>query len=107
MGCSVTENYGAPLGLGHRQNYLFVLWGVPNLWLHISLNFRESDKGEVQLRRIHLPRTPVNRVGRLGMAAKEENWSIKEVARRLEANSLLSGRFFFVILCNQEGTLIG
>ena len=41
------------------------------------------------------------------MAAKEENWSIEEVARRLEANSLLSGRFFFVTLCNQEGSLIG
>jgi hypothetical protein len=41
------------------------------------------------------------------MAAKEENWSIEEVARRLEANSLLPGTFFFVILCNQEGTLIG
>jgi hypothetical protein len=41
------------------------------------------------------------------MAAKEENWSIEEVDRRLEANALLSGRFFFVILCNQEGSLIG
>jgi hypothetical protein len=41
------------------------------------------------------------------MATKQETWSIEEVARRLEANSLLSGRFFFVILCNQEGTLIG
>jgi hypothetical protein len=41
------------------------------------------------------------------MAAKEENWSIEEVARRLEANSLLSGRFFFVTLCNQQGLLIG
>jgi hypothetical protein len=41
------------------------------------------------------------------MAAKEENWSIGEVDRRIEANSLLSGRFFFVILCNQEGSLIG
>jgi hypothetical protein len=41
------------------------------------------------------------------MAAKEENWSIEEVARRLEANSLLSERFFFVILCNQEMSLIG
>ncbi len=69
------------------------------------VNFREARKGEV--RRIPLPRTRVNRVGRLGMAAKEENWSIEEVARRLEANSLLSGRFFFVTLCNQEGLLIG
>jgi hypothetical protein len=60
-----------------------------------------------QLPRILIPRTPVNRVGRLGMAAKEENWSIEEVDRRVEANSLLSGRFFFVILCNQEGSLIG
>jgi hypothetical protein len=60
-----------------------------------------------ELRRIPLPRTRVSRVGRLGMAAKEENWSIEEVARRVEANSLLSGRFFFVILCNQEGSLIG
>jgi hypothetical protein len=60
-----------------------------------------------ELRRIPIPRTPVNRVGRLGMAAKEENWSIEEVDRRVEANSLLSGRFFFVILCNQEGSLIG
>jgi hypothetical protein len=25
------------------------------------------------------------------MAAKEENWAIEEVARRVEANSLLSG----------------
>jgi hypothetical protein len=41
------------------------------------------------------------------MAAKQETWSIEEVARRLEANSLLPGTFFFVILCNQEGTLIG
>ena len=60
-----------------------------------------------ELRRIPLPGRWVNRVGRLGMAAKEENWSIEEVARRIEANSLLSGRFFFVILCNQEGSLIG
>jgi hypothetical protein len=57
--------------------------------------------------RIPLLRTPVNRVGRLGMAAKQETWSIEELARRLEANSLLPGRFFFVILCNQEGSLIG
>jgi hypothetical protein len=60
-----------------------------------------------ELRRIPLPGRWVNRVGRLGMAAKEENWSIEEVDRRVEANSLLSGRFFFVILCNQEGSLIG
>jgi len=60
-----------------------------------------------ELPRIPLPRTRVNRVGRLGMAAKEENCSIEEVDRRIEANSLLSGRFFFVILCNQEGSLIG
>jgi hypothetical protein len=69
------------------------------------VNFVELRTGEV--RRIHLPRTWVNRVGRLGMAAKEENWSIEEVAQRIEANSLLSGRFFFVILCNQEGSFIG
>jgi hypothetical protein len=31
------------------------------------------------------------------MAAKEEAWSIEKVAGRVEANSLLSGRFFFVI----------
>jgi hypothetical protein len=55
-------------------------------------NFGELRLGEV--RRILIPRTPVNSVGRLGMAAKEENWSIEEVARRIEANSLLSGRFF-------------
>jgi hypothetical protein len=61
----------------------------------------------LELPRILLPRRWVNRVGRLGMAAKEENWSIEEVDRRIEANSLLSGRFFFVILCNQEGSLIG
>ena len=41
------------------------------------------------------------------MAAKEQNWSFEEVDRRVEANALLSGRFFFVILCNQEETLIG
>jgi hypothetical protein len=41
------------------------------------------------------------------MAAKEENCSIQEVARRVETNSHLSGRFFFVIFCNQEGSLIG
>jgi hypothetical protein len=41
------------------------------------------------------------------MAAKEQNWSIEEVDRRVEANSLLSGTFFFVILCNPVGSLIG
>jgi hypothetical protein len=60
-----------------------------------------------EVRRIPLLLGWVNRVGRLGMAAKEENWSIELLDRRIEANSLLSGRFFFVILCNQEGSLIG
>jgi hypothetical protein len=41
------------------------------------------------------------------MAAKQETLSIQKVDRRVEANSLLSERFFFVILCNQEGSLIG
>jgi hypothetical protein len=41
------------------------------------------------------------------MAAKQEILSIEKVDRRVEANSLLSGRCFFVILCNQEGSLIG
>jgi hypothetical protein len=31
------------------------------------------------------------------MAAKEEPWSTEKVAGRVEATSLLSGRFFFVI----------
>jgi hypothetical protein len=71
----------------------------------IRPNFLELRKAEV--RGISLPRRWVNRVGRLGMAAKEENWSIDLLDRGIEANSLLSGRFFFVILCNQEGSLIG
>jgi hypothetical protein len=34
VGCSVLykEDYGALFGLRHCQNYLFLLWGVPNLW---------------------------------------------------------------------------
>lgn len=62
---------------------------------------------DMNLREYLLPRTRVNRVGRLGMAAKEENWSIEEVDRHVQTTSLLSGRFFFVILCNQEESLIG
>jgi hypothetical protein len=77
-------------------------WAIFETFFAYFLELRQRE-----VRRITLPRTRVNRVGRLGMAAKEENWSIEEVARRIEANSLLSGRFFFVILCNQEGSLIG
>jgi hypothetical protein len=82
---------GAEEGLGHRGGILRNLIQAP----------------ASELPRILLPRTQVNRVGRLGMAAKEDNWSIEEVDGRVETTSLLSGRFFFVILCNQEGSLIG
>ena len=36
VGCSVLykEDYGALFGLRHCQNYLFLLWGVPNLWFY-------------------------------------------------------------------------
>ena len=67
--------------------------------------FRPQYTGQIHVRSIACtpfqtvsPRTRVNRVGRLGMAAKEENWSIEEVDRRVEANSILSVQEVF--LCN-------
>ncbi len=81
--------------------------GVPPCSRRVLTAASERLLATVNFAEFLFPRRWVNRVGRLGMAAKEENWSIEEVARRLETNSLLSGRFFFVILCNQEGSLIG
>jgi hypothetical protein len=52
-GCSVLykEDYGTPFRQAHCQNYLFLPWGVPKIWLYSS-NFRE-------LRTVELPRMPL------------------------------------------------
>jgi hypothetical protein len=47
------EEDGTPFSQAHCQNCLFLLWGVPNLWLYTP-NFQELCAAEV--RRIHLPR---------------------------------------------------